>query len=66
MRFDHAVNLSGYSEEELTSRPFVDFVHPDDRAMVMEHHIARLKGEEAPEIHLFKIINKPVTIPICP
>jgi len=54
----HAVNLSGYSEEELTSRPFVDFVHPDDRAMVMEHHITRLKGEEAPEIYLFKIIKK--------
>ncbi|MBW1813256.1 MAG: PAS domain S-box protein, partial [Deltaproteobacteria bacterium] len=54
----HAVNLSGYSEKELTSRPFVDFVHPDDRAMVMEHHIARIKGEEAPEVYLFKIINK--------
>ena len=54
----HLVNLSGYSEEELTSRPFVDFVHPDDRAMVMEHHIARIKGEEAPEVYLFKFIKK--------
>jgi len=24
----------------------------------MEHHIARIKGEEAPEVYLFKIINK--------
>ena len=23
--------LTGYSEHELTSRPFTDFIHPDDR-----------------------------------
>ena len=26
----------GWSPEELTSRPFVDFVHPDDRALTIE------------------------------
>ena len=48
----------GYSEEELTSRPFTDFVHPDDRAMVMAQHIKRLKKEEIPEPYQLRIISK--------
>ncbi len=54
----YAANLSGFSEEESLSRPFVDFVHPDDRAMVMENHVKRLSGEKAPDIYLFRIINR--------
>jgi PAS domain S-box-containing protein len=53
-----ALSLSGYSEAELTSRPFVDFVHPDDRAMVMEHYVNRIKGDEVPGTYMFRIINK--------
>ena len=29
----------GYSSEELLSRPFLDFVHPDDRALTGETHV---------------------------
>ncbi len=54
----YAVYLSGFSEEELLSRPFVDFVHPDDRAMVMENHVKRLSGEKVPDVYLFRIINR--------
>jgi PAS domain S-box-containing protein len=50
-------HISGYSQEELTTRPFSDFIHPDDREMTAEYHIKRLKGEEVPEIYLFKIIS---------
>ncbi len=50
--------FSGYSEAELTSRPFVDFVHPDDQKMVMEHHTRRLKGENAPERYVFRVVTK--------
>jgi len=28
----HAVNVWGYTAQELIGRPFIDFVHPDDRA----------------------------------
>ncbi len=38
-------SISGYSVEELTSRPFVVFLHPDDRAMVLERHLDRMEGK---------------------
>ncbi|MFC1811381.1 PAS domain S-box protein [Thermodesulfobacteriota bacterium] len=50
--------ISGYSETELTAMPFTDFIHPDDRAMVMENHIERLKGEAVPETYFFRIITR--------
>jgi PAS domain S-box-containing protein len=50
--------LSGYTEAELTSRPFVDFVHPDDRTTIMEHHVNRVKGDEVPGTYMFRIITK--------
>ena len=53
-----AVSLSGYSKAELTSGPFVDFVHPDDRAMVMEYHLRRLIGADVPETYHLRIISK--------
>jgi PAS domain S-box-containing protein len=53
-----AISISGYSEQELTSGSFIEMVHPDDRAMVMESHVRRLNGEEVPESYVMKIITK--------
>ncbi len=50
--------FSGYSKEELRTRSFLDFVHPDDREMVIEHHLKRLSGEEIPRIYSFRMIDK--------
>jgi PAS domain S-box-containing protein len=50
--------ISGYSAEELTSKPFADFVHPDDREMVKEHHIKRLSGEEELEVYDMRVLDK--------
>ena len=36
------LKLTSYSERELISRPFIDFVHPDDRQMVAERHLAQV------------------------
>lgn len=52
------LEFSGYSHGEITSRPFTDFIHPDDREMVLQHHLRRLKGEEVPKRYLFRIIDK--------
>lgn len=52
------VRMSGYSLSELTSRSFLEFLHPDDRAMVMEYHSKRLKGEEVPETYVFRLLSK--------
>ena len=53
-----ATELTGYSKDELMSRSFVDFVHPDDRETVVELYLRRLKGEETPHIYLVRIIDK--------
>jgi len=50
--------LSGYAKDELTSRPFVEFIHPDDREMVIERHRKRLLGEEFEHVYPFRIITK--------
>jgi len=54
----HFKDTTGYSEEELTSGPFIEFVHPDDREKVMEIHKKRLKGEEIPPAYEFRANHK--------
>jgi two-component system cell cycle sensor histidine kinase/response regulator CckA len=54
-----AVVLSGYSQKEFTSMPFIEFIHPDDRQMVAERHIQRLRGMDVPNMYAFRIICKP-------
>jgi PAS domain S-box-containing protein len=51
-------NIMGYSKEELLSKPFTEFILPEDRNMVLERHKKRLKGEEIPHIYSFRIITK--------
>jgi len=53
-----AEEMTGYSAEELAKIPFVDVVHPEDRDMVLERHLKRLKGEEIPSIYSFRMLNK--------
>jgi len=51
-------DLFGYSQEELTSRPFIEFIYPDDRQLVAERNSQRLKGMDVPDIHTFRIVCK--------
>jgi len=50
--------ISGYSQKELCSMPFLELVHPNDREMVHERHIKRLQGKEIPHIYDFRAIDK--------
>ena len=50
--------MIGYSAEEILSRPFIEFIHPDDRNMVIDRHFRRMKGEEISHIYDFRIIHK--------
>ena len=50
--------ISGYTEQELKSRPFIEFIHPDDRAMVLERHIRRQQGEDLPSQYSFRIVRR--------
>ncbi|MGA2466655.1 MAG: PAS domain-containing protein [Thermodesulfobacteriota bacterium] len=52
------MDILGYSKEELTSMPFVEFIHPDDREMVTERHLKRLRDESVPLVYPFRITDK--------
>jgi PAS domain S-box-containing protein len=53
-----AREMTGYSEQELTSAPFTEFIHPADRDMVMENHLRRLKGDNLQPRYSFRLTVK--------
>jgi PAS domain S-box-containing protein len=50
--------ISGYTQEELTARPFDHLIHPDDRDAVLDRHQRRMEGEALPEIYRFRVLSK--------
>lgn len=50
--------LTGYSEQELLSLPFLELVHDDDRELVLSNFQRRLKGEAADDHYQIRIITK--------
>ena len=52
-----ATQFTGFSKDELMSRHFAEFVHPDDRKMVVEQHLRRLKGD-LPQVYPFRIVDR--------
>ncbi len=53
-----AIDLFGYSQKELNSKPLTAFIHESDREMVIERHEKRLKGEAFTEVYPIRIVNK--------
>ena len=49
---------SGYTDEELQGKVFLDFVHPDDRAMVLEKYQTEYSEDEFPMIYEIRGVNK--------
>ena len=50
--------FSGLEAPALKEASFLDYIHPDDREMVTEHHRKRLAGEEIPRPYSFRMIDK--------
>jgi PAS domain S-box-containing protein len=48
----------GYTEEEMFSLPFTEFIHPEDRQMVLEAHAKRLSGEEFDHVYQLRAVGK--------
>ncbi|MGD0278873.1 MAG: PAS domain S-box protein [Smithella sp.] len=57
-----ATELLGYPQEALTAKPFIEFVYPDDRNLVMERHIKRMSGESVPDVYSFRVVAADGTI----
>ena len=53
-----ATELIGYLPEEFANKSFLDVIHPDDRQMLLDRHLRRLKGEEFPHVYPIRIIRK--------
>ncbi len=52
------VAMLGYSEEELMSKPFVEFIHSDDQEFVMQIHLKRFREQKIPPVYQFRVIDK--------
>ncbi len=50
--------ISGYPRAKLRDRSITDLVHPDDAAMLLEHHWQALAGKEEPIPFTFRMVNK--------
>ena len=50
--------IGQYTKEEFAGRPFLEFVHPEDRAIVGEQHNRRLAGEALQHSYMFRVISK--------
>ena len=50
--------VSGYPIAELTQKPFLELVHPDDRQMVADYYVMKQKGRESPSTYQFRFVDK--------
>ena len=46
-----------YSEEDLMSRPFIEFIHPDDRQWLVDTYLKKLRGEDVPQGSVYRFID---------
>ena len=46
------------SEQELIGRPFPQFIHPDDRIMVVENYRRRIASEAAQQRYAFRVVTR--------
>jgi PAS domain S-box-containing protein len=51
------IEISGYSNEELLSRPFLEFIHPEDRAIIATNYQRWMHGENL-DAFIFRIVQE--------
>ena len=49
--------LAGRSEEELAGKPLLDFIHADDRSVLVERYKRRQRGETVPAHEVFRLMR---------
>ncbi len=53
-----AEDMTGFRVENHLTRPFIDFVHPDDRQMIAENYLKRMAGESIPDQYTFRVVRR--------
>ena len=53
-----ALALTGLDEQTAMSRPFIEFIHEDDRERVINNHMRRLRGEDVENHYQFRVIHR--------
>lgn len=48
----------GFTREEIVGKPFLDFIHPEDRKMVAERHLKRLTDKDFQATYEFRFLTK--------
>jgi PAS domain S-box-containing protein len=56
------LKITGYAEEELTSRPFLEFIHADDRELMRINYLKRLSGEAVDQRYPIRILSKDAVV----
>ncbi len=49
--------ITGYAREDLVSRPFMEFLHPEDRSLVQDRHRQRQEGATPPTRYAFRFLD---------
>jgi PAS domain S-box-containing protein len=52
------VEITGYSAEELLTKPGMDLVHPEDRPVIYDRYLKRTRGDEVPNLYPYRIFDK--------
>ena len=53
-----SLELTGLDDETAKSRPFIEFIHEDDRERVLNNHLRRLRGEPVENHYQFRVIHR--------
>ncbi len=53
-----ALKITGYDEKTIMERPFFEIFHPEDRDLIVERYLKRLKGYNVPNIYSCRIIDR--------
>lgn len=51
-------NIIGYTMSEIRSRPFIDFIYPEDREFVYERYSRRIAGQKIINRYDFRLVSK--------